>query len=91
MLNKTNILGAGSSVEFGYPLGNNIFSVAKEKAFSSQEQLKSEKARHLHDSFEKVRSGLKTVFQNLPEDSNQWPNYEEIYTFIERELFRSSP
>ncbi len=85
-MNKTYILGAGSSVEFGYPLGNNIFSVAKEKAYSHQELSKSKKAQHLRISFEEVEKGLKTVFQNLPEDHYWWPNYEELYTFVEREL-----
>jgi len=85
-VNKTFILGAESSVEFGYPLGNNIFSVAKEKAYSRQELAKSKKAQHLRISFEEVEKGLKTVFQNFHEDHNWWPNYEELYTFVEREL-----
>ena len=83
---KTYILGAGSSVEFGYPLGVEIFAKAEELAYSKQQNEKSEKTRHLLYAFEAVRTGLSKIFTNLPDDYNLWPNFEEIYTFIDREL-----
>lgn len=86
LLLKTFMLGAGSSCDFGYPLGKDIFPKAKEMAYSKQVAAQSKKARHLFMAFEKVKFNMKQLFPGLPEDINKWPNFEELYSFIDREL-----
>lgn len=83
---RTYILGAGSSVDFGYPLGKDIFVKSKELAYSQQVYAESEKACHLLRAFKKVRNGLNNILSKLPEDCSYWPNFEEIYSFITSEL-----
>jgi len=83
---KTYILGAGSSCEFGYPLGKDIFPKAKEMACSKQLAEQSKKARHLPMAFEKVKFNMKQLLPGLPEDLHKWPTFEELYSFIDREL-----
>lgn len=86
---KTYILGAGSSCEFGYPLGKDIFPKAQEMAYSKQVAAQSEKARHLLRAFESVQNNLKSLIVRLSDDPGKWPNFEELFTFLERELIKS--
>ena len=87
---KTYILGAGSSYEFGYPLGKDIFPKAQEMAYGDLQSMKSGEAKHLLRAFENVEKSLKIMIEDLPGCPKSWPNFEEIYTFIDHELSLST-
>ncbi len=61
---KTYIMGAGSSYEFGYPLGKDIFPKAKEMAYSEVQSSKSDEAKHLLRAYENVKKSLKDLIIN---------------------------
>ena len=84
------ILGAGSSKDFGYPLGKELFSEASKLAEDTWEKCKSPNAQHLNKSFNNVKQCLKELIPYLPEECSKWPNFEELYTIIEIELRKPS-
>ena len=77
------ILGAGSSVELGYPLGNNLFAEAQRLAYGQIEGLKSVDKQHLLQTYNIVKDGLTPIFP-----MKKWPHFEEVYTLVARELIR---
>lgn len=87
---KTYILGAGSSCEFGYPLGKDIFPKAKEMASSEIELLKREHAQHLRCSYQNVQKNFNLFFGDIYNEPHKWPSFEEIFTFVDRVLSNPS-
>ena len=81
--NRVFILGAGSSKDFGLPLGNEVFSQAKEllmyRTYSSAHRWVDHELKY---NLEYVKKILNQIFTNLPKDEKQYPNFEEVLTLI---------
>jgi len=77
--NLMYILGAGSSKDFGFPLGHEIFAHA-DKVLSSVEN--PDIKIKLEASINVVDQIMAQICSNLPEDKTEYPLFEEILTFI---------
>ena len=77
--NLVYILGAGSSKDFGFPLGHEIFAHA-DKVLSSAEN--PDIKIKLEASINAVGQIMAQICSNLPEDKTEYPLFEEILTFI---------
>lgn len=73
------IFGAGSSKDFGYPLGNEIFSAAYEEIAKAKDQDIKTK---LETAIKEVDQVMAQVYSNLPSDRRAYPFFEEVLTFI---------
>ncbi|MGA9364877.1 MAG: hypothetical protein WBW16_10995 [Bacteroidota bacterium] len=79
MKNVVYILGAGSSQDFGLPLGSEIFDYAhrilkvKEKFVAGVE---------LTEAFNMAEKAMAYIYTNLPENKKKYPPFEEVLTFI---------
>lgn len=82
MMKKKNvvyILGAGSSKNFGLPLGNEFFSYAyKVLSYEKKSNIKAE----LESTLSTVERYLGKFFSNLPSNKKEYPPFEEVLTFI---------
>jgi hypothetical protein len=77
--NLTYILGAGSSKDFGFPLGPEIFARAVEvmKTVDSAD-IKT----GLRTAIEEVDQIMAKIYSDLPSDKAIYPLFEEVLTFI---------
>lgn len=75
------ILGAGSSKDFGLPLGNEIFYKAKEILEAVNKQEAGFKTVY-EKVFYKAEADLKQIYLNLPDDRFKYPLFEEVLSFI---------
>jgi hypothetical protein len=79
MKNVVYILGAGSSKDFGMPLGNEIFQYAHD-ALNFREKYGI--GTDLRTVFEEVETIMRYIFVNLTEDRLKYPPFEEVLSFI---------
>ncbi len=77
--NLVFILGAGSSSDFGYPLGNQIFAAAHRLVTEVKEEDIKNK---LGTALTKVEQVMDSIYSNLPSDKREYPFFEEVVTFI---------
>ncbi|MBI5187871.1 MAG: hypothetical protein HZA07_02195 [Nitrospirae bacterium] len=78
--NHLYIFGAGSSKDFGFPLGNEFFEKAHILSASPQEKTKS--IRHIERNLKAVEKILRSIFHNLPDEHEHWPNFEELFSLL---------
>jgi hypothetical protein len=79
MKNVLYILGAGSSKDFGMPLGNEIFQYAYEALnFKKKHGI----GTNLKTVLEEVETIMRYIFVNLSEDRLKYPPFEEVLSFI---------
>jgi hypothetical protein len=77
--NIVYILGAGSSKDFGFPLGNEIFAQADQVlSYKNNSGIKSK----LKMALKEVEQIMAQIFSNLPMDKMKYPLFEEVLTFI---------
>ena len=77
-MKKVFIFGAGSSVDFGLPLANRIFSYSDKVL-----QWKSkERAACLKDAIDKTEKHLRVLYTNISKNKEEYPAFEEVLTLI---------
>jgi len=77
--NIVYIFGAGSSRDFGYPLGFEIFDYA-DKVFANADN--QEIKTKLEIYIKECDNVMSSIYSNLPPDKRQYPLFEEVLTFI---------
>lgn len=78
--NLTYIFGAGSSKDFGFPLGNEIFLQAER--ILSDARITAEDRTELEAAVKEVDQIMRQIYSGLPADKSKYPLFEEVMTFI---------
>ena len=78
MTNRVFLFGAGSSRDFGLPLGAELF----ECIYSQAHLLDTDAVNELRVLLGEVDKFLRDIFTNLPSDRLLYPPFEEVLTFL---------
>jgi len=73
------ILGAGSSKDFGFPLGDEIFAEAHNLLLNTKSSDIKSKLKITLTEVERIKA---QIFSRLPSDKTKYPLFEEVLTFI---------
>jgi hypothetical protein len=65
MRNHLCIFGAGSSKDFGFPLGNEFFEKSYALSLSPQEKIKSERSKHFEKNLGQLKKYYIVFFQTF--------------------------
>jgi hypothetical protein len=79
--NIVYILGAGSSKDFGLPLGYEIFHTAYE-IFKVVDKNNTDLTPIFERVFHKAETDLNKIYFNLPEDRLKYPLFEEVLSIV---------
>lgn len=79
--NIVYILGAGSSKDFGLPLGHEIFYRAHE-ILKQMNKNNTDFKTIFEKVFYKAEADINKIYLNLPEDKLKYPLFEEVLSFI---------
>lgn len=83
--NKTvYILGAGSSKDFGLPLGNEFFEAADKLLVKAENDVSFQTI--FRPVFDKANTDINKLYFNLPDNKLEYPPLEEVLTLIYEQI-----